>query len=102
MECTGNTSGFTDALRYVRPRGTLVLKSTYASTLSIDASRIVVNEVTLLGSRCGPFDKAISLLQQGGVDVSYLIEAKYHLRDGLLAFAHAERKGSLKILLEME
>jgi threonine dehydrogenase-like Zn-dependent dehydrogenase len=102
VECTGNPSGFTDALRYVRPRGTIVLKSTYASTLNIDASRIVVNEVTLLGSRCGPFDKAIALLERGGVDVGYLIEAKYSLRDGLLAFTHAEKKGSLKILLEME
>jgi threonine dehydrogenase-like Zn-dependent dehydrogenase len=102
VECTGNTSGFSDALRYVRPRGTLILKSTYASTLNIDASRIVVNEITLLGSRCGPFDKAIALLERGEVDVSYLIEAKYPLRDGLLAFAHAEKKGSLKVLLEME
>lgn len=102
IECTGNSSGFHTALHYVRPRGTIIMKSTYASNLNLDASRLVVNEITLLGSRCGPFDKAIDILQRGLVDVDYLIEAKYSLKDGLKAFEHAERKGTLKILLDME
>jgi threonine dehydrogenase-like Zn-dependent dehydrogenase len=101
VECTGNPSGFSEALRFVKPRGHLVLKSTYASTLTVDASRIVVNEITLLGSRCGPFGKAIDLLNRGLVDVEYLIEGRYSLRDGLAAFAHAERKGTMKILLDI-
>lgn len=102
VECTGNSSGFVDALKFLRPRGTLFLKSTYANNLDINISIIVVNEITLIGSRCGPFDKAIEVLKNNSVDVSYLIEAKYSIKDSLLAFQHAQRKGTLKILIDME
>jgi threonine dehydrogenase-like Zn-dependent dehydrogenase len=101
VECTGNPEGFAIALRALRPRGTLVLKSTYAGQLSIDASALVVDEITLVGSRCGPFPEALKLLAENKVDVSSLIQARYPLSDGLAAFGHAQRKGVLKVLLTM-
>lgn len=64
VECTGNPEGFDLALRSLRPRGVLVLKSTYADHLTLNASAVVVDEITLIGSRCGPFDKALKLLEQ--------------------------------------
>ena len=101
VECTGNHLGFGVALRALRPRGTLVMKSTYADTLTFNASTIVVNELTLIGSRCGPFPKAISLLANRGVDVTPLIQARYPLERALDAFDHAQRPGMLKILFEV-
>jgi threonine dehydrogenase-like Zn-dependent dehydrogenase len=99
VECTGNPEGFAIALRALRPRGTLVLKSTYAGQLSIDASALVVDEITLIGSRCGPFPDALKLLAEHKIDVLPLIQARYPLSEGLNAFAHAQRKGVLKVLL---
>jgi threonine dehydrogenase-like Zn-dependent dehydrogenase len=101
VECTGNPEGFAIALKSLRPRGTLVLKSTYAGQLSLDASALVVDEITLIGSRCGPFPEALQLLAAKKVDVSSLIQARYPLRDGLTAFSHAQQRGVLKVLLEM-
>jgi threonine dehydrogenase-like Zn-dependent dehydrogenase len=101
VECTGNPEGFAIALKSLRPRGTLVLKSTYAGRLSLDASALVVDEITLIGSRCGPFPEALQLLAAQKVDVSGLIQARYPLTDGLTAFSHAQQRGVLKILLEM-
>ncbi|MDJ1183634.1 MDR/zinc-dependent alcohol dehydrogenase-like family protein [Roseofilum casamattae] len=102
IECTGNPSGFALAARALRPRGTLVLKSTYAGELSFDASLIVVNELTVIGSRCGPFDKALALLEQHQVDVTALIQAEFPLSEGLEGFKFAGRKGVLKVLLNNE
>jgi len=102
VECTGNPEGFTLALGAVRPRGTVVLKSTYAGKPTLDAAAIVVNEVTLVGSRCGPFAPALALLAAGRVDVAPLVHARYPLRDALAAFEHAQRPGVLKVLLQME
>ena len=101
VECTGNPEGFAIARQGLRPRGTLILKSTYANPLSLDISAIVVDEITLLGSRCGPFASALQLLAEGKIKVLDLIQAKYPLEDGLTAFAHAQKRGVLKILLEM-
>ncbi|KAB8315562.1 alcohol dehydrogenase [Tolypothrix campylonemoides VB511288] len=101
VECTGNSEGFALARRALRPRGTLVLKSTYAGNLSLDASSLVVDEITLIGSRCGPFAPALDLLQQEKVDVKSLINARYPLADGLTAFERAQTKGVLKVLLEI-
>lgn len=101
VECTGNHLGFGLALRALRPRGTLVMKSTYAGTLTLDASAVVVNELTLVGSRCGPFPKALALLQAGRVDVAPMIQARYPLERALDAFDHAQRPGTLKVLLEV-
>jgi threonine dehydrogenase-like Zn-dependent dehydrogenase len=100
VECTGNPSGFDLARRALRPRGTLVLKSTYAGALTLDASSLVVDELTLVGSRCGPFAPALRLLSAGHVDPTPLIHARYALRDALTAFAHAQQPATLKVLLE--
>lgn len=101
VECTGNPEGFAIARRALRPRGTLVLKSTYAGNLSIDASSLVVDEITLIGSRCGPFPAALELLATGKVDVQPLIHARYPLSEGISAFELAQRRGVLKVLLEI-
>lgn len=99
VECTGNKDGFAIALNALRPRGILVLKSTYADKLTLDMSAIVVNEITIIGSRCGPFDKALKLLETEKIDVTSLITATYSLSEGITAFNHATQKGVLKILL---
>jgi threonine dehydrogenase-like Zn-dependent dehydrogenase len=101
VDCTGNPEGFITARRALRPRGKLILKSTYAGNLSIDASSLVVDEITLIGSRCGPFIPALKLLATGKVDVKSLIHGHYSLSQGLEAFEKAKTKGVLKVLLEM-
>lgn len=101
VDCTGNPQGFSLARRALRPRGKLVLKSTYAANLSIDVSSIVVDEITLIGSRCGPFIPALELLANKQIDVEPLIHAHYPLSEGLAAFEKAQTKGVLKVLLEM-
>ncbi|HCF27306.1 MAG TPA: alcohol dehydrogenase [Cyanobacteria bacterium UBA11049] len=101
VECTGNPEGFAIARRALRPRGTLVLKSTYAGNLSLDASSLVVDEITLIGSRCGPFPAALQLLAAGKIDVQPLIQACYPISQGLTAFEYAQERGVLKVLLEI-
>ncbi len=101
VECTGNPDGFAIARRALRPRGTLVLKSTYAGHLTFDASSLVVDEITLIGSRCGPFPEALELLSQNKVDVKYLIQDSYALENAIAAFDRAQERGVLKILLEI-
>jgi threonine dehydrogenase-like Zn-dependent dehydrogenase len=101
VECTGNPEGFAIARRALRPRGTLVLKSTYAGKLTLDVSGLVVDEITLIGSRCGPFPQALQILAEGRVEVESLIQARYPLSEGLAAFAHAQRRGTLKVLLDV-
>ena len=101
VECTGNAGGFAIAQKALRPRGTLVLKSTYAGNLSLDASAIVVNEITLIGSRCGRFAPALELLAQEKIDVQPLIDARYPLNEGIAAFERAQIKGTQKVLLDI-
>jgi len=101
VECTGNPAGFALARRALRPRGTLVMKSTYAGKLTVDASALVVDEITLVGSRCGPFAPALELLATGAVHVEDLIADRYPLSAGLAAFEHARRRGTLKVLLQV-
>jgi threonine dehydrogenase-like Zn-dependent dehydrogenase len=101
VDCTGNPAGFATARRALRPRGTLVLKSTYAGNLSVDMSSLVVDEITIIGSRCGPFSPALELLGKNQVDVTPLIQHHYPLSEGLAAFAKAQTKGVLKVLLDM-
>lgn len=100
VEATGTPAGLATARRMVRPRGKLVLKSTYHGLLEVDLSKIVVDEVQLVGSRCGPFKPALRLLAQGLVDVEPLIQARYPLEQGVLALEKAASKGSLKVLIE--
>ena len=101
IECTGNPDGFAIALDALKPRGTLVMKSTYAGKLTLDASKIVVDELQLMGSRCGPFAPALDLLAQRKVNVLPMIQARFPLSDGLAAFDRASQKGTLKVLLEI-
>jgi threonine dehydrogenase-like Zn-dependent dehydrogenase len=102
IECTGSPAGFELARQILRPRGTLVLKSTYAGSLTVDMSRLVVDEITLVGSRCGPFPPALDLLARRAVDVRSLIHARYPMPEAVTAMEHAQRPGVLKVLLEME
>ncbi|MGQ9887488.1 MAG: MDR/zinc-dependent alcohol dehydrogenase-like family protein [Aggregatilineales bacterium] len=101
IDCTGQAEGFASALRLVESRGTLVLKSTYQGLPPIDMTEIVVREIKLIGSRCGPFDAALRLLQSRLVDVEALIEARYSLDDAPMALAHAAQRGALKVLLDI-
>lgn len=100
VEATGKPSGLNAACQMVRPRGTIVLKSTYHNTVNIDLSQLVVNEINLVGSRCGPFPPAIRLLERKLVDVKSLIHDRYPLSSGANAFQKANEKGVLKILIE--
>jgi threonine dehydrogenase-like Zn-dependent dehydrogenase len=93
VEATGSPVGFATASALVRPRGTLVLKSTFSGGISLDLSRLVVNEITVVGSRCGPFAAALRLLSQRLVDVESLIHATYPLDEGLAAFEQAIAPG---------
>jgi alcohol dehydrogenase len=102
VDATGSAEGFAVARRLVRPRGTLVLKSTFHGDVSLDLSRVVVDEVTVAGSRCGPFAPALRLLEQQLVDVECLIDSVYSLSDGLAAFARAQTPGVLKVLLSTD
>lgn len=99
VECSGSAAGFATARRAVRPRGTLVMKSTYAGELTFNASSLVVDEITLMGSRCGPFAPALELLASRRIDPTPMISASYALREGVEAFEHAQRGGVLKVLL---
>lgn len=100
VECTGNAEGLDLALRLVRPRGRVVLKSTYHGDVRLDMSAVVVDEIALFGSRCGPFAPALALLAQGAVDVAPLVHARYPLAEAGAAFEHAARPGVLKVLIE--
>jgi threonine dehydrogenase-like Zn-dependent dehydrogenase len=100
VECTGNPEGLEIARRLVRPRGTIVLKSTYHGRASLDLAPFVVDEITLVGSRCGPFARALDVLQRGAVDPRPLVEARYPLGEALAAFEHAARPGALKVLVD--
>jgi threonine dehydrogenase-like Zn-dependent dehydrogenase len=99
VECTGDPAGLEIAKLAVRPLGTIVLKSTYHGRASVDLAPFVVDEVTVVGSRCGPFDPALVLLARGAVLPSALVEAVYPLERAIDAFEHAGRPGALKVLV---
>ena len=101
VDCTGKTSGFETAVKMLRPRGTLVLKSTFVPDKSLDLSPVVVNEIKIIGSRCGPFEEAIRALQAGRVSTAGMITGKYKLKDGIEAFRAANESNHIKIKLEM-
>jgi len=101
IDCTGHPDGFLSARTMVRPRGTLVLKSTFHGVNQVDLTSLVVDEVQLVGSRCGPFAPALRLLARRLIDVESLIDAVYPLDKALAAFERASTKGTLKILLEV-
>ncbi|MBN1927303.1 MAG: alcohol dehydrogenase catalytic domain-containing protein [Prolixibacteraceae bacterium] len=98
IEATGSISGFNFSMSHTKPRGTLVLKSTIASSQKIDMTPVVVNEITIVGSRCGLFKPALDYLSSG-VDLNPLIQAIYPIDNGLEGFEKAKIKGSLKVLI---
>jgi threonine dehydrogenase-like Zn-dependent dehydrogenase len=100
VEATGSPRGFVLARKAVRPRGTLVMKSTYKGEMSVNFSSIVVDEVNIIGSRCGPFEPALRLLESRQVDPTVLIWDEFKLRDALKAFERAAETGVLKVLVE--
>jgi threonine dehydrogenase-like Zn-dependent dehydrogenase len=99
VEATGSPSGFELARKALRPRGVLVLKSTYKGDMTVNFSSIVVDEIQLIGSRCGPFEPALRLLANRQVDPTLLIAGEYKLGEGLKAFKDAEKTGMLKVLI---
>ncbi len=99
VEASGSSSGFDLALDLVRPRGIIVLKSTFHGKTDFDAARIVVNEIRIVGSRCGRFLPALELLEQHKVDVGSLISEQVALGDGVRAMQRAGEEGVLKVLL---
>jgi 2-desacetyl-2-hydroxyethyl bacteriochlorophyllide A dehydrogenase len=101
VECTGNPSGLPVALHALKPQGTLVLKSTYPEPLNLDMAPLVVDELRLVGSRCGRFDAALRLLQEDRIEVESLIDARFPLGDGVEAFAYSRRPGVLKVVLDV-
>jgi threonine dehydrogenase-like Zn-dependent dehydrogenase len=101
VEATGSASGLQLAMSAVRPRGTLVLKTTIAGEHKVSLAPLVINEITTVGSRCGPFAPALDALQQRSVSVTPLIEKIYPLSEGIQAVVHAGKPGARKILLEL-
>lgn len=99
VEASGSESGFKTALDLIRPRGKIVLKSTFHGTPIWAASRVVVDEITIVGSRCGRFAPALDLLKSGAVNVEDLISDEMPLSKGVDAMEHAARKGVLKVIL---
>jgi threonine dehydrogenase-like Zn-dependent dehydrogenase len=100
VEATGSADGFKLACEYIRPRGRIILKSTYKGEVETNFSRIVVDEVTLIGSRCGSFEPALGLLAEGKVDPRPLIEALVPLDEGIRGLELAGKPGVLKVLLK--
>jgi threonine dehydrogenase-like Zn-dependent dehydrogenase len=100
VEATGSTSGLELAMSAIRPRGTLVLKTTMAGEHKLSLAPLVINEMTVVGSRCGPFAPALDALQERSVSVAPLIEKIYPLSEGVEAVAHAGSPGARKVLLQ--
>ncbi len=99
VEATGSASGLAEALRATEPRGTLVLKSTVAGLHEIDLAPIVINEITVLGSRCGRMKSAVELLERTSIMTEPLIDSRRELSEAESAFARAQEKGARKVLL---
>lgn len=99
VEASGSESGFALALDILRPRGALVLKSTFHGETPVQTSRIVVDEISVVGSRCGRFAPALELLARRAVDVESLISEEYSLADGVRAMERATANGIIKVLL---
>ena len=101
VEATGRVEGLARALELVRPEGTVVLKSTAAGMTPLRFAAPVINEIRILGSRCGPFRPALEALALGTVEVRPMISESYELADGVQAMARAEDPGVMKVLLHM-
>lgn len=99
VEASGSPSALDLAIRLLRPRGILVLKSTFHDLTQLNTAPIVVDELSIVGSRCGRFEPAIDLLRKGAIDVDSLISEEYPLSSGVHAMQRAAAKGVLKVLL---
>lgn len=102
IEATGSISGFENAMALTKPRGVLVLKSTVAGSKEINLAPVVINEITVLGSRCGQFKPALRLLENGKIDFKPLISGIYNVDDAIKAFEKNKEKDTLKVLLKFD
>ena len=102
VDATGSPAGLRQAIELTKPLGTLILKSTYAGAADVDLTKIVVDEIRLVGSRCGPFEPALRMLANKQVSVTPLIDAEYPIEEALQAFKHAAQPGVRKILLRID
>lgn len=100
VDATGSSEGLKQAVAMTRPGGILVMKSTVAGRVEIDTAPIIVNEITLVGSRCGRFEPALDLIASGRLNLDAMIHARYPLREAPAAFARAAGSGVLKVLLK--
>ena len=99
VDATGSPAGLHAAIRMVEPCGTIVLKSTVHGEIPLDTAPVIVNEITLIGSRCGRFEPALELLQLGAIDVTSMISGRMPLADAPAAFDRAAQRGAMKVLL---
>jgi alcohol dehydrogenase len=99
VDATGSADGLRQAVQMVRPRGTVILKSTQHGLVGVDTAPVIVNEITLVGSRCGRFEPALELLSRGLINVQDMISDCKKLADAPQAFEQAARKGTMKVLL---
>lgn len=99
VEATGSPKGLADAVRMTRPRGTVIMKSTVHGLVGVDSAPVIVNEITLVGSRCGRFEPAIELLRLGAIQVADMISERMPLDRATAAFRQAARPGVMKVLL---
>jgi alcohol dehydrogenase len=102
VDATGSPEGLRQAAAMTRPRGTLIMKSTVHGLVSLDTAPLIVNEITLVGSRCGRFEPALRLLRSGKVNVDRMLSGEYPLSKAPEAFARAAEKGVMKVLLRAE
>ena len=100
VEATGSNSGFTDTMKLVKPRGTVVLKSTITSRENLDLTSTIINEITLIGSRCGLFKPAIDALATGVISVNSMIDSTFSLDKFEDAIIHAKKPNTLKVFLK--
>lgn len=100
VDATGSALGFASAMRMIQPRGTLVMKSTVSEPLVFDTAPLIVNEITLVGSRCGLFEPALRLLKAGQLILEPMIDRKAQLSEAADAFRRAQEPGVLKLLLK--
>ena len=101
VEATGSITGFETSVNCVKPRGTLVLKSTIAASKELNLAPIVINEITILGSRCGRFEPAMRLIASGKIDFSQMISKIYPIEQAIKAFDANNAKDTIKILLKI-
>ncbi|MBI5178253.1 MAG: alcohol dehydrogenase catalytic domain-containing protein [Nitrospinae bacterium] len=99
VDATGRPEGIVKALALTRPRGSLVLKSTVANPVKLDLNAVVINEISIVGSRCGPFVHGLALMETGKIKLKQMIDRAYPLEEGLKAFEAAGKPGALKVLI---